>query len=173
MEAPLHILLPRDSESTSRRCLISHRIFEGVLQEIGYYRWHRHVVQLVTMRIWHWKSHWKVQPHWKTTEITLKSFTKDNHTEMLFLMTLKSVCYCYSRMLIPYNPTDNFQSDFQCHILVVSYNRTVTYSVTSFSRNLEQLHDWLLTFIKHFQNVLTLYCDLSLLLNFLFLWKAK
>ncbi len=60
-------------------------------------------------RIWHWKSHWKVQPHWKTTETTLKSFTKDNYTEIFSLITLKYVCYCYPRMLILYNPTENFQ----------------------------------------------------------------
>ena len=63
----------------------------------------------ITMRIWHWKSHWNVQPHWKTTETTLKSFTKDNHTEIFSLITLKFVCYCYPRMLIPYNSTENFQ----------------------------------------------------------------
>ncbi len=31
----------------------------------------------------------------KTSETTLKSFTKDNHTEIFNLITLKSVCYCY------------------------------------------------------------------------------
>ncbi len=51
----------------------------------------------------------KVQPHWKTTETKLKSFTEDNHAESFSLITLKFVCYWYPRMLIPYNPTDNFQ----------------------------------------------------------------
>ena len=70
------------------------------------------------MRIWRWKSHWKVQPHWPTTETTLKSFIKDSHTEMFSLITVRL-------MLIPYNPTENiqrysgFQCDFQCHIHVV------------------------------------------------------
>ncbi len=92
----------------------------------------------VTMRIWHWKSHWKLQPHWKTTETTLKKkFTKDNHTVIFSLITLKFVCYCYPRMLIPYNPTEKFsallisfvlilssvtlvfQCNLQCHILLV------------------------------------------------------
>ena len=45
----------------------------------------------------------------KITETTLKNFTKDNHTEMFSLITLKYVCYCCPRMLIPYNPTENFQ----------------------------------------------------------------
>ena len=44
----------------------------------------------IAMRIWHWKSHQKIQPHWNNTKTTLKSFTKD---------TVKSVCSCYSRML--------------------------------------------------------------------------
>ena len=57
------------------------------------------------MRICHWKAHRKIQPHWKITETTLKSFTKDNHTEIFFLLH----CYCYSRI--------------QCHILVVIENR--------------------------------------------------
>ena len=90
-----------------------------------------------TMRIWHWKSHWNVQPHWNTSETTLKSFTKDNHSEILSLMTLKYVTYCYSTELSSYNPTETywkifsvthilcslyfsvtlvFQCDFQCHI---------------------------------------------------------
>ncbi len=30
-----------------------------------------------------------------TTETTLKSFTRDNHTEIFSLITLKFVCYCY------------------------------------------------------------------------------
>ena len=64
----------------------------------------------ITMRIWHWKSHWKVQPHWNNSETPLKIFTKINHTEIIiFLITLKFVCYCNSRMSILYNPTENFQ----------------------------------------------------------------
>ncbi len=59
--------------------------------------------------LWHWKLHWKIQPHWKMTETTLKSFTKDNHTENFSLIILKFVCYCYPRMLIPYNPAENCQ----------------------------------------------------------------
>ena len=70
----------------------------------------------------------------KTNKTTLKSFTKDNHTGIFSLITLKLVCYCCPRMLIPYNPTKNFQRysyplfsqfslvfqcDFQCHVLVV------------------------------------------------------
>ena len=39
----------------------------------------------------------------------MKSFTKDNHTEMTSFITLKFVCHCYLRMLIPYNPTENFK----------------------------------------------------------------
>ena len=60
-------------------------------------------------------SHWEydtenhVQPHWKTTKTTLKGFIKDKHTNMVSLFTLKFVCYCYPRMLIPYNPTEYFQ----------------------------------------------------------------
>ncbi len=82
------------------------------------------------------QSHWKVQPHWKTTETTLKRCTNDNHTEIFSVITLKFVCYCYPRMLILYNPTQYFQRyisfvlsifsvtlvfqcDFQCHILIV------------------------------------------------------
>ncbi len=65
-------------------------------------------IGLFTMRIsWYWKSHWKVPPHWNTSETTLKSFTKDNHTEFSSIITLKYVTYkCYSRMLSPYNPTE-------------------------------------------------------------------
>ena len=63
----------------------------------------------ITTRIWHWKSHWKVQPHWKTAETSLNSFTYDNHTEIRSLITLKYFCYCYPRLLTPYKPTENFQ----------------------------------------------------------------
>ncbi len=31
----------------------------------------------LAMRIWHWKSQWKVQVHWNAFETTLKRFTKD------------------------------------------------------------------------------------------------
>ncbi len=61
---------------------------------------------LNTMRIWHWQS------HWKTSEITLKSFTKDNHTGIFSFITLKYVCYCYLRMLIPYNQTETYWQIF-------------------------------------------------------------
>ena len=75
------------------------------------------------MRIWHWKSHWKVQlenvlnPHWEAlqeiiTLITLK----------IYCITLKFVCYCYSRMLIPYIPLNIFSVT---HILC-SFNFSVT-----------------------------------------------
>ncbi len=39
----------------------------------------------LTMEIWRWESHWKVQlhAHWNTFETTLKNFTKDNHTFFL------------------------------------------------------------------------------------------
>ena len=63
-----------------------------------------------TMRIWHWKSHWKVKPHWHTTETTLKIFSKYNHTEMFHKFSLKFVCYCYSTMLNPHNPTEKFSA---------------------------------------------------------------
>ena len=67
------------------------------------------------------KPHWKpLKPHWKTTETPmknhwnhtekpLKSFTKDKHTEIISLITLKFVCYCYPRMSNPYNPTEKCQ----------------------------------------------------------------
>ena len=64
------------------------------------------------MRKWHWKWHWKVQPHWNTSENTPKSFTTDDHSEIFTFITLKFVCYChdcYSKMLIHYNLTENFQ----------------------------------------------------------------
>ncbi len=32
-----------------------------------------------------WKSHWKVPPHWNTSETTLKSFTRDNHSDIFSL----------------------------------------------------------------------------------------
>ncbi len=41
------------------------------------------------MRIWHWKSHWKLQPHWNICETTLKIIPKGNHTEISSLTTLK------------------------------------------------------------------------------------
>ncbi len=68
----------------------------------------------VTMRIWHWKSHWKVQPYWKPLKPHCKAFTKDNQTESFSFITLKSVCYCYPRMLIPYN-----QSHWQFSALLI------------------------------------------------------
>ncbi len=55
------------------------------------------------------ENHTEVQPHWKISETALKIFTKDNHTEFCSLITLKFVCYRYPRMLIPFNPTENFQ----------------------------------------------------------------
>ncbi len=39
----------------------------------------------------------------------MKSFKKDNYTEIFSLITLKFVCYYYPRMSTPYNPTENFQ----------------------------------------------------------------
>ena len=47
-----------------------------------FYRHNYYVRSLNTMRIWHWKSHWKFQLHWNTFKTTLKRFTKDNHTEI-------------------------------------------------------------------------------------------
>ncbi len=67
----------------------------------------------------------------------MKSFTKDSHPENFSLITLKFACYCYPRLLIPYDPTENFQRysisfvlsifsitlvfqcDFQCQILLM------------------------------------------------------
>ena len=90
------------------------------------------------MRIWQWKSPWKVQPRWNTLKHlwnhTLKSFTKDNHTEILSFITLKFVYYCYSKMLItPLKisailisllfsilSVTFFQCDFQCEILITA-----------------------------------------------------
>ncbi len=43
------------------------------------------------MRIWHWKSHRKVHPNWKTSETTLKCLTKDNHTEIFLPLLYKNV----------------------------------------------------------------------------------
>ncbi len=62
------------------------------------------VISVYTMRIWHWKSIWKVQPHWNTTEKIYKRY----HTNIIAFITLKFVCYCYSGMF-PSNPTENFQ----------------------------------------------------------------
>ncbi len=62
--------------------------------------------KFITLRLCHWKSHWKVQPHWNTSKTTLKIFAKDNHIEIFYLITLNNVSYCHSRMLNPYyNPT--------------------------------------------------------------------
>ena len=44
----------------------------------------------------------------KIFETTLKRFTKNNHTGIFHLITLKCVSYCFSRMLIPYNPMKPF-----------------------------------------------------------------
>ena len=91
--------------------------------------WGQKCMSIHYMRIWHWKSHWKVQLHWNHTEKLYKSY---NYTAIFSFITLKFVCYCYSRMLIPYPPltisvllisfvlspfsvTLVFQCDFQCH----------------------------------------------------------
>ncbi len=73
----------------------------------------------ITTRMWHWKSHWKVQPHWKTTETTLNSFTKDNHTEICCLIPLK--IFSVTQILCTLN--------FQCYSgfsvwFSVSYSRS-------------------------------------------------
>ena len=86
--------------------------------------------------------HWKVQLHWKTSETTLKNFTKDNHAQIFSLITLKFVCYCYQRMLIPYNPTENFQcySYIRCSLNFQCYSGfsvwfSVSYSCSDNSRH--------------------------------------
>ena len=62
-----------------------------------------------TPRIWHWKSHWKVNPHRNTSETTLKSITKEERKNYVnLLITLKYVSYCYSRMVSLFNPIKNF-----------------------------------------------------------------
>ena len=103
------------------------------------------VLRYITMKLWHWKSHWKFLWHWKDTETTLKNIYKGNHSENsglshwnIFLCcsrTLKSHWKVlnhtekFSALLIPFVPrffsvTVNFQCDFQCHNFIVyeTYN---------------------------------------------------
>ncbi len=96
------------------------------------------------MRIWHWKSHWKLQPRWKTTNKTLKSFTKDNHSDIFSFDRTEICLLLLSKNVNPYNPTEIFQHysyplfsqfsallcmvfqcDFQCHILVVTLHHNL------------------------------------------------
>ena len=97
---------------------------------------------IYTMKLWHWKSHWKCLWHWKDTETTLKNIYKGNHSDNpglshwnIFLCcsrTLKSHWKVlnhtekFSALLIPFVPrffsvTVNFQCDFQCHNFIVIY----------------------------------------------------
>ena len=95
----------------------------------------------LTMRFWHWKSHWKFLWHWKSTETTLKNIYKGNHSDNpglshwnIFLCcsrTLKSHwknsnhTEKLSALLISVVPrffsvTLDFQCDFQYHNFIVS-----------------------------------------------------
>ena len=47
-------------------------------------------LDVITMRIW-LKITLKIKPHWKTTETTLKNFTKDKHTDF-FLFNHAEIC---------------------------------------------------------------------------------
>ena len=101
-----------------------------------------------TMKLWHWKSHWKFLWHWKDTETTLKNIYKGNHSDNpglshwnIFLCcsrTLKSHWKVlnhtekFSALLIPFVPrffsvTVNFQCDFQCHNFIVINNHDVLF----------------------------------------------
>ena len=94
----------------------------------------------ITMRFWHWKSHWTFLWHWKSTETTLKNIYKGNHSDNpgfshwnMFLCcsrTLKSHwkklnhTEKFSALLISFVPrffsvTLDFQCDFQCHNFIV------------------------------------------------------
>ena len=93
-----------------------------------------------TMKLWHWKSHWKFLWHWKDTETTLKNIYKGNHSDNpglshrnIFLCcsrTLKSHWKMlnhtekFSALLISFvsrffSITLDFQCDFQCHNFIV------------------------------------------------------
>ena len=37
-------------------------------------------ISVITMKLWHWKSHWKFLWRWKDTETTLKNIYKGNHS---------------------------------------------------------------------------------------------
>ena len=97
-------------------------------------------VPIITMKLWHWKSHWKFLWHWKDTETTLKNIYKGNHSDNpglshrnIFLCcsrTLKSHrkflnhTEKFSALLISFVPrffsvTLDFQCDFQCHNFIV------------------------------------------------------
>ncbi len=79
------------------------------------------------MRIWHWKSHWKFQPHWKALQkiITLK-FSLLQHWNLSHIVIQE--CWSLIIPLITFSVISfvlsNFsvtlvQCDFQCHILLV------------------------------------------------------
>ena len=95
---------------------------------------------VITMKLWHWKSHWKFLLHWKDMEITLKNIYKGDHSDNpgsshwnIFLCcsrTLKSHWKIlhhtekFSALLISFVPrffsiTLYFQCDFQCHNFIV------------------------------------------------------
>ncbi len=78
---------------------------------------HKHVKSILWCKLTdHWWTHENMtlkiilkrqpQPHWNTSKSTLKSLTKDNHTEIFFVITLKFVSNCYSRILSLHNPTE-------------------------------------------------------------------
>ncbi len=98
--------------------------------------------RITKMRIWHWKSLWKVQPHWNITETILKFF-KNITTLYFLLITLTFNCLLLLFKKSPYNHTETycnnfsvtisvvlsnfsvtliFQFDFQCHIFIVKDN---------------------------------------------------
>ena len=95
----------------------------------------------ITMKLWHWKSHWKFLWHWKGTDTTLKNIYKENHNDNpglshwnIFVCcsrTLKSHWKVlnhtgnFSALLISFVPrlfsiTLDFQCDFQCHNFIVT-----------------------------------------------------
>ena len=111
----------------------------------------------LTMKLWHWKSHWKFLWHWKDTENTLKNIYKGNHSDNpglshwnIFLCcsrTLKShwkilnhtenfLALLISFVLRFFNVTLNFQCDFQCH----NFLRIASPSKTYVNRPFELSH---------------------------------
>ena len=46
------------------------------------------------MRIWHWKSHWKVQPHWKTSKTTQNIFESSSDNKLYAIIRTAEGSMC-------------------------------------------------------------------------------
>ena len=109
----------------------------------------------ITMKLWHWKSHWKFLWHWKDTETTLKNIYKGNHSDnpgsshwIIFFCcsrTLKSHWKFlnhtekFSALLISFVPrffsvTLICQCDFQCHNFIVDDIRILIFRYSTHSK---------------------------------------